>query len=395
MRDHQSLAQEMDLFHFEEHSPGMVFWHPDGFKLFHTIENYMREIHTKYGYKEIRSPMMLNKTLWEKSGHWDKFSDNIFVVPTEDDNKQTYALKPMSCPAHIEIYNSTPKTYKDLPARYMEFGVVHRNESSGSLNGCMRLRQFTQDDAHIFCSEDQILSETVNYIHMVRETYAMFGFTKFDIKLALRPDQRIGSDEIWDKSEQALRDACAELQIEYTEVPNEGAFYGPKLEVTLQDSLNRDWQCGTIQVDFNLTGRLDAEYINNKDNKVNPVLIHHAVLGSLERWVGIMLENTGGRLPLWLAPTQVTVACITNELDEYASDVCRTLDGLGLRVELDLRSEKINKKIKEANIKKVSYMVIVGKRDLENKEVTIRDMKTGESTSMSRSELTSFYSHIR
>jgi len=253
MKDHRSLARDMSLFHFEEHSPGMVFWHPQGFKLFHNIENYMRNQHRKYGYGEIRSPMMLNQTLWEKSGHWDKFGENIFTVPSETEEKQTYALKPMSCPAHIEIFKGSGViSYKDLPMRFNEMGVCHRNEPSGALNGCMRLRQFTQDDAHIFCTEDQILNETKNYIEMLRETYSEFGFDNFTIKFATRPEKRIGADGVWDKAEASLEAACTELNLEYTINEGEGAFYGPKLEFTLQDNLGRDWQCGTIQVDFNL-----------------------------------------------------------------------------------------------------------------------------------------------
>jgi len=388
MKDHRSLARDMNLFHFEEHSPGMVFWHPNGFKLFHAIENYMRYQHIKYGYNEIRTPLMLNKTLWEQSGHWDKFGENIFVVPTEDEDKQTYAIKPMSCPAHIGVYNGSGiKSYKDLPARYNEMGICHRNEPSGALNGCMRLRQFTQDDAHIFCTEEQILGETKNYIEMLRETYSHFGFDKFDIKFATRPNKRIGSDEVWDKSEEALASACKELGIEYEVSPGEGAFYGPKLEFTLQDSLGRDWQCGTIQVDFNLTGRLDAAYTDATGAKKEPVLIHHAVLGSFERWIGILLEHKNGYLDGDYAPKYCVVTGITNDFDDYVQDIVNNdlPDAFP-----DLRYEKIGKKIKQYTKQRVPYLVIVGKKEQEKQTVTVREQATGNQDSMPRGELLSY-----
>lgn len=370
--DHRDIANELDLFHFEEESPGMVFWHPQGYKLFKKIEDYMRDQHKKYGYKEVRTPMMLNKTLWEKSGHWDKFGSSIFTVPSVDEDKQTYALKPMSCPAHIQIYRKGVKSYKMLPDRYLEFGVVHRNEPSGALLGAMRLRQFTQDDAHIFCTEEQILSETKNYIDMLQGVYKDFGFEKVAVKLATRPEERIGDDSSWDKAEKALEDACIELGLEYTVNPNEGAFYGPKLEFTLQDNLFRDWQCGTIQVDFNMANRLDAVYVDEDGKEQNPVLIHHAVLGSLERWVGVLLENHQGELPLWLAPTQVVVATIVSEVDDYAEMVYQKLLDEGVEVELDIRNEKLGKKIKDSQKRNVPQMIIIGKQEKANKMINVR-----------------------
>lgn len=372
--DHRDLANELDLFHFEEESPGMVFWHPEGFKIYRTIESFMREKHKKYGYKEIKTPMMLNKSLWEKSGHWDKFGDSIFVVPSEGEDKQTYAIKPMSCPAHIQVYQKGVKSYRSLPDRYFEFGVVHRNEPSGALLGIMRLRQFTQDDSHIFCMEEQILGETKNYIDMLKEVYKAFGFEDVAVKLATRPEKRIGEDASWDKAEKALENACNELGLDHTINPGEGAFYGPKLEFTLKDNLDREWQCGTIQIDFNMTERLGAVYIDSEGKKQHPVLIHHAVLGSLERWVGVLLENSNGVLPLWLAPTQVVVASIRSEVSDYAQQISNELQAFGLNVELDDRNEKINKKIKDAQKRQVPYMLIVGDREKEAKQVNIRKL---------------------
>jgi threonyl-tRNA synthetase len=378
---HQEIATELDLFHFEEHSPGMIFWHPPGYKLFRTIEEFMRKQHVKYGYKEIRTPMMLNKTLWEKTGHWDKFGDSIFIIPTESEDKQTYALKPMSCPGAIQVYQKGVKSHKMLPDRYLEFGVVHRNEPSGSLLGAMRLRQFTQDDAHLFCTEDQILDETENYIKMLQETYAAFGFHDGVVKLATRPEKRIGDDSSWDKAEKALEDACVQLGMEYVVNPGEGAFYGPKLEFTLTDNLDREWQCGTIQIDFNMAKRLGAVYIDENGDRQNPVLIHHAVLGSLERWVGILLENHNGELPLWLAPVQIVVASIVSDVDDYATKIHRRLLEEGYDAELDIRNEKLGKKIKDAQKRKIPYMSIVGKKEEANDEVNVRLLDGTQSNS--------------
>lgn len=376
MKDHRDIAKDMDLFHFEEHSPGMVFWHPKGFVLFKAIEDYMRTVHKKYGYLEIKTPLMLNRSLWEKSGHWEKFAENMFVIPADNDEKQTYAMKPMSCPAHIEIYRKGLRSYKDLPLRYNEFGMCHRNEPSGALAGIMRLRQFTQDDAHIFCTKDQILNETKNYIKMLREVYSEFNFDDFSIKFATRPENRVGSDEVWDQAEASLEDACKELELKYTINPGEGAFYGPKLEFTLKDLLDREWQCGTIQVDFNLTAkdRLDVSYINEQGEKEHPVLIHHAVLGSLERWVGVLLENQGGQLPSWLSPVQIVVASIVNDVDDYAREIHSILVNNDIRAELDVRPAKIGKKILEHTKAHVPLMVIVGRREEENGEINVRAM---------------------
>lgn len=379
MKDHREISTALDLFHFEEHSPGMVFWHPQGFKLYHTIEKYMRKIHEKYGYKEIKTPMMLNKTLWEKSGHWDKFDDGIFVVPTEDENKTIYAIKPMNCPGSIQVYQKGVKSYKTLPERLFEFGSVHRNEPSGSLAGIMRLRQFTQDDSHIYCTDDQILSETKNYIDMLHEVYNTFGFDEIVVKLATRCEKRIGDDALWDKAEKALEDACFQNGLKYIVAPGESAFYGPKLEFTLKDNLDRDWQCGTIQIDFNMCKRLGAVYIDEEGKKQHPVLIHHAVLGSMERWVGVLLENSNGELPLWLAPTQMIVANITSEVEDYAREIYDALIMNGFNAELDIRNEKINKKIKDSQKIRVPYMLIVGGREKGNNEVNIRKLDGSQS----------------
>jgi len=382
MNDHREIATALDLFHFEEHSPGMVYWHPEGFKLYRTIEEYMRSMHEKYGYKEIRTPIMVNKSLWKLSGHWDKFQDNIFIAGEigeviSDELIYTdgqYVMSPMNCPNHIQVYQKGTKSYKMLPDRLFEFGVVHRNEPSGSLAGIMRLRSFTQDDSHIHCTEDQILSETTNFINMLQEVYSKFGFNDVAVKLATRCEERIGDDASWDKAEKALEDACIHLGLEYTINPGESAFYGPKLEFTLQDSLGRDWQCGTIQIDFNMCERLGATYIDENGDKKHPVLIHHAVLGSLERWVGVLLENSNGELPLWLAPTQVVVASITSDVNDYAEEKMVTLSGIGYRVELDDRNEKIGKKIKDAQKRRIPYMLIVGKKEKENQMVNVRKL---------------------
>ena len=370
--DHRDIANHLDLFHFEEESPGMIFWHPQGFKIFNKIQDYMRQKHKQYGYKEIKTPIMLNKSLWEKSGHWDKFGDNIFVVPAENQEKQTYALKPMSCPAHIQIYRKGIKSYNMLPDRYFEFGIVHRNEPSGSLLSAMRLRQFTQDDAHLFCTEYGILDEIKNYIKMLREVYKDFGFNEISVKLATRPDQRIGADNLWDKAEAALEKACVDSRLSFTINHGEGAFYGPKLEFTLQDNLHRDWQCGTIQIDFNMAERLGAYYIDEQGQRQSPVLIHHAVLGSLERWIGILLEHYDGHLPLWLAPTQIVVASIVNDVDDHALKIYKWLQSEGLEVEFDDRGEKIGKKIRDAQALNAPYMAIIGKKEKQSDTATGR-----------------------
>lgn len=381
IKTHQQIGTEMDLFHFEPHSPAMLFWHPKGASIFNNLESFMRDVHVRRGYQEIKTPVMLNKSLWEKSGHWDKFQENMFVV---ENDGEPFSLKPMSCPAHIEIFKSGVRSYADLPLRYMEFGMVHRNEPSGAVLGMMRLRQFTQDDAHIFCTHEQILSETINYINAVNEVYQKFGFDNVKVKLATRPENRIGDDVDWDNAESALEDACTALDITPEINKGEGAFYGPKLEFTLQDCHGRDWQCGTIQVDFNLAKRLDAHYIDENSERKTPVILHHAILGSLERWIGIILEQEQGSLPFWLTPIQFVVTGISNKFDK---DVKATYEKLlkSLRdkgynesnIIMDLSSERISKKIANYHSQKIPYCGIIGKKEIDKNSITIRDFRKG------------------
>jgi threonyl-tRNA synthetase len=368
-RDHRKLGRELDLFHIDDHAPGLVFWHPKGWSLWQNVEQYMRQVYRSNGYKEVKGPQLLDKGLWEKTGHWDKYRDNMFVTESE---KREFALKPMNCPGHILIYKQGVKSYRDLPLRYGEFGQCHRNEPSGGLHGIMRVRGFTQDDGHIFCTEDQILSECVAYTTLLQKVYLDFGFKNIIYKIATRPDKRIGSDESWDKAEHALMESLRASGCEFEITPGEGAFYGPKIEYTLKDAIGRQWQCGTIQVDFFMTERLDAEYVGEDGARHRPVMLHRAIVGSLERFIGILIEETAGALPTWLAPTQVVVLNITDAQAEYAKNVAKTLKNQGFRVETDLRNEKINYKIREHSMQKVPYLVVVGDKEMASGAVAVR-----------------------
>jgi len=373
-RDHRKIGKTLDLFHWQEEAPGMVFWHNDGWVIYKTLEDYMRTQLVKYDYEEVRAPLILDVGMWEKSGHWDKYGDMIFSTESE---KRTYAVKPMNCPGHLQIFNQGLKSYRDLPYRMAEFGLVHRNEPSGSLHGLMRVRSFTQDDAHIFCTEDQIQQEVATCIEMVFDTYKTFGFEEIEIKLSTRPEQRVGSEEVWDKAEQALAKALEENGIEFEYQPGEGAFYGPKIEFTLHDCLGRAWQCGTIQLDFSMPGRLGATYIGEDGEKYEPVMIHRAILGSLERFIGILIEEYTGKFPTWLSPNQVTVMNITGKQDDYCEKVAKKLKESGFRVKLDLRNEKIGFKIREHTLKRVPYLLVVGDKEMESGEIAIRT-RSGE-----------------
>ena len=371
-RDHRKVGKTLGLFHWQQEAPGMVFWHADGWTIYKELENYMRGQLVKYGYEEIRAPMIMDVTMWEKSGHWDKYQDNIFATESE---KRTYAVKPMNCPGHLQIFNQGLKSYRDLPYRMAEFGIVHRNEPSGSLHGLMRVRSFTQDDAHVFCTEDQVQDEVRQCIEMVFDTYKTFGFNDIDIKLSTRPEQRIGDDETWDKSEQALADALKANGLEYEVQDGEGAFYGPKIEFTLYDCLDRAWQCGTIQLDFSMPGRLGASYVAEDGERKVPVMIHRAILGSLERFIGILTEEYAGFFPTWIAPKQVAVMNITDNQAEYAQEVVNKLTEKGFRAFADLRNEKIGFKIREHTLRRVPYLLVVGDKEVEAGEVAVRTRK--------------------
>jgi threonyl-tRNA synthetase len=368
-RDHRKLGRELDLFHIDDHAPGLVFWHPKGWNLWQNVEQYMRQVYRHNGYKEVKGPQLLDKGLWEKTGHWDKYRDNMFVTESE---KREYALKPMNCPGHILIFKQGVKSYRDLPLRYGEFGQCHRNEPSGGLHGIMRVRGFTQDDGHIFCTEDQILQECMDYTALLQKVYSDFGFKNIIYKIATRPDKRIGSDESWDKAEHALMESLRASGCEFEITPGEGAFYGPKIEYTLKDAIGRQWQCGTIQVDFFMTERLDAEYVGEDGARHHPVMLHRAIVGSLERFIGILIEETAGALPTWLAPVQVKVLNITDAQAEYASSVAKTLQNQGFRVELDLRNEKITYKIREHSMQKVPYLIVIGDKEMASGAVAVR-----------------------
>ncbi|ACB34012.1 threonyl-tRNA synthetase [Leptothrix cholodnii SP-6] len=368
-RDHRKLGRELDLFHIDEHAPGVVFWHPKGWTVWQQVEQYMRRVYRDNGYQEVKGPQILDKGLWEKTGHWDKYRDNMFTTESE---KRDYALKPMNCPGHILIFKQGIKSYRDLPLRYGEFGQCHRNEPSGGLHGIMRVRGFTQDDGHIFCTEDQILPECDAFTTLLQKVYADFGFTEILYKVATRPEKRIGSDELWDKAEAALIASLRNSGCEFEISPGEGAFYGPKVEYTLKDALGRHWQCGTIQVDFSLPERLDAEYVAESGERLHPVMLHRAILGSLERFIGILIEEHAGALPFWLAPTQVSVLNITDGQADYARDVARSLQKQGLRVALDLRNEKITYKIREHSLQKVPYLIVVGDKERASGAVAVR-----------------------
>lgn len=368
-RDHRKLGRELDLFHIDDHAPGLVFWHPKGWNLWQNVEQYMRQVYRNNGYKEVKGPQLLDKGLWEKTGHWDKYRDNMFVTESE---KREYALKPMNCPGHILIFKQGVKSYRDLPLRYGEFGQCHRNEPSGGLHGIMRVRGFTQDDGHIFCTEDQILQECMDYTTLLQKVYSDFGFKNIIYKIATRPDKRIGSDESWDKAEHALMESLRASGCEFEITPGEGAFYGPKIEYTLKDAIGRQWQCGTIQVDFFMTERLDAEFVGEDGARHHPVMLHRAIVGSLERFIGILIEETAGALPTWLAPVQVKVLNITDAQAEYASSVAKTLQNQGFRVELDLRNEKITYKIREHSMQKVPYLIVIGDKEMASGAVAVR-----------------------
>lgn len=368
-RDHRRLGRELDLFHLQDEAPGMVFWHAKGWALWQVIEQFMRRVYQDNGYEEVKAPQLLDRSLWERPGHWAKYRDNMFT--TESENRY-YALKPMNCPGHIQIFNSKLRSYRDLPLRIGEFGQCHRNESSGSLHGLMRVRGFTQDDGHIFCTEDQILAECEAFTALVQKVYKTFGFTDIAYKVATRPAMRIGEDAVWDKAEHALMASLDALGIKYEVLVGEGAFYGPKIEYHLKDCLGRSWQCGTVQVDFQMPGRLGAEYVAEDNSRKIPVMLHRAILGSLERWIGMLIEEFAGAFPVWLAPIQCAVTSITDNQGAYAKDVAAKLHAAGLRVQTDLRSEKINYKIRELSLQKLPYILVVGEKEAQTGTVSVR-----------------------
>ena len=368
-RDHRKLGRELDLFHIDDHAPGVVFWHPKGWTVWQGVEQYMRQVYRDNGYQEVKGPQILDKALWEKTGHWDKYRDNMFTTESE---KRDYALKPMNCPGHILIFKQGIKSYRDLPLRYGEFGQCHRNEPTGGLHGIMRVRGFTQDDGHIFCTEDMILEECVAYTALLQKVYADFGFTDILYKVATRPAARIGSDEVWDKAEHALMESLRRSGVEFVIAEGDGAFYGPKVEYTLKDAIGRQWQCGTIQVDFSMAERLDAEYVADDGSRRHPVMLHRAIVGSLERFIGILIEQHAGALPAWLAPEQAVVCPITDQQHEYAREVAKTLQKQGVRVSVDARNEKINYKIREHSLQKVPYILVVGDKEKASGAVAVR-----------------------
>jgi threonyl-tRNA synthetase len=369
-RDHRKLGKQLDLFHFQDEAPGMAFWHAKGRIIYRLAEAYMREKLDQYGYQEVETPQVLDRSLWERSGHWEKFADGMFTTHLDD---RDYAIKPMNCPGHIQLFNQGLKSHHDLPLRIAEFGVVHRNEPSGTLHGLMRARRFTQDDAHVFCTEAQLQDEVATLIDMVFETYRDFGFAEIDLALSLRPDKRVGSDDLWDKAEAALDEALKAKGLDFKVQPGEGAFYGPKIEFTLHDSIGRAWQCGTIQVDFSMPGRLGAHYIAEDNSKQVPVMIHRAILGSVERFIGILIEHYAGQLPVWLSPTQAIVMNITDRQADYVAEVAKTLREKGFRADTDLRNEKIGFKIREHTLQRVPYLLVVGDREVESRSVAVRD----------------------
>ncbi len=389
-RDHRKLAKEMDLFHLQEEAPGMVFWHAKGWSIYVALQNYIRNKQIANGYKEINTPLVVDRKLWEASGHWDKYRENMFITEIDEEHaneKRVNALKPMNCPCHVQVYNQGLKSYRDLPVRLAEFGSCHRYEASGTMHGLMRVRGFTQDDAHIFCTEDQIESETADFISLLSEIYTELGFESFDIKLSTRPETRVGSDEVWDKAEAALESAIKKLDIPYTIEAGDGAFYGPKLDFVLTDAIGREWQCGTFQADFNLPDRLDAEYIGEDGSKHQPVMMHRAILGSFERFIGILIENYSGKLPLWLAPTQLSILTVTEEVNDYALSLKEKFDAINLRVELDNRNEKIGYKIREHSNAKVPLMAVIGKEEMSANTVSIRNLRKNETNTYSIDEV--------
>jgi threonyl-tRNA synthetase len=368
-RDHRRIGKSLDLFHFQEEAPGMVFWHRDGWSLYTAVERYVRNLLAEYDYQEVHTPQMLDRSLWERSGHWDKFRDNMFTTHVDD---RDYAIKPMNCPGHVQLFNQGLRSYRDLPIRIAEFGIVHRNEPSGTLHGLLRARRFTQDDAHVFCTEDQLQAEVSTLIELTYRMYKDFGFEDIEVALSTRPKQRVGEDALWDRAEDALARALEEKGIEYVVQPGEGAFYGPKHEFVLRDSIGRRWQCGTIQVDFSMPGRLDASYVTDDGSKQVPVMIHRAILGSLERFIGILIEDTEGKLPFWLAPIQAIILNITDRQQSFASETQKFLRKQGVRVETDLRNEKIGYKIRESTLRRIPFLLVVGDREVEEGSVAVR-----------------------
>ncbi|MAZ79814.1 MAG: threonine--tRNA ligase [Gammaproteobacteria bacterium] len=369
-RDHRKIGKQQDLFHFQEEAPGMVFWHHKGWTIYQLLKSFMRKINSESGYKEINTPQILDRTLWEKSGHWDKFGDMIFTTHSE---KRDYAIKPMSCPGHLQVFNRGLKSYRDLPFKLSEFGLVHRNEPSGTLHGLMRARQFVQDDAHIFCTESQLHEEITKLIKLTFKVYKELGFENIKVALSTRPEKRVGSEDIWNKSEKILENSLKENVADFTILPGEGAFYGPKIEFTLTDSLGREWQCGTVQLDFSMPSALSATYIDEKNEKIIPVMIHRAILGSMERFIGILIEHYGGKLPFWLCPEQIIIANITDKHVEFALEIEKMFKDSGFRSSLDLRNEKIGYKIREHIIAKIPYVVIIGEKEVSSRSISVRE----------------------
>lgn len=382
-RDHRKLGKQLDLFHIQDNAPGMVFWHAKGWSLWQSIEDYMRSKFKEYNYQEIKTPTVLDKTLWEKSGHWENYHENMFVTSSEN---REYAVKPMNCPGHVQVFNHNLHSYRELPLRLAEFGSCHRNEPSGALHGLMRVRGFTQDDAHIFCTEEQILDEVIDFNRMLTETYNDFGFKDIEVKLSTRPEKRVGSDKVWDKAEESLEKALKATGLSYEIQPGEGAFYGPKIEYILRDSLNRLWQCGTIQLDFNLPVRLNAEYVDENSNKKHPVMLHRAIVGSMERFIGILIEHYAAKFPVWLAPTQVVALNISDSQSNYVLEVIESLKKKGIKCDSDLRNEKITYKIREHSILRVPYLLVIGDREMENKQVAVRTQQGEDLGVMSLSD---------
>ena len=384
-RDHRKLGKEMKLFHFQEEAPGMVFWHPNGWTIYRLLQDYIRNKLQEYDYQEINTPQVVDRKLWEASGHWDKYRENMFITEIDEEHaneKRTNALKPMNCPCHVQVYNQGLKSYRDLPLRYAEFGSCHRYEASGTMHGLMRVRGFTQDDGHIFCTEEQIESETKLFIKLLSDIYKDLGFDKFDIKLSTRPETRVGSDEVWDRAENALESAIKKLDLPYEIQEGDGAFYGPKLDFVLTDAIGREWQCGTFQADFNLPDRLEAEFVGEDGQKHIPVMIHRAVLGSFERFIGVLIENYSGKLPFWLAPVQVAVATIISDVDDYAKEIIESLENAGIRCHSDLRNEKISYKVREHSAAKIPMIMAIGAREKESKTVSIRRIGSDKTESM-------------
>ena len=380
-RDHRKLGKEMNLFHFQEEAPGMVFWHPDGWTIYRLLQDFIRNKLKEYDYKEINTPQVVDRKLWEASGHWDKYRENMFITEIDEEHaneKRTNALKPMNCPCHVQVYNQGLKSYRDLPLRYAEFGSCHRYEASGTMHGLMRVRGFTQDDGHIFCTEEQIENETKLFIELLSNIYKELGFNSFDIKLSTRPDVRVGSDEVWDKAENALESAIKKLDLPYELKEGDGAFYGPKLDFVLTDAIGREWQCGTFQADFNLPERLDAEFVGGDGSKHRPVMIHRAVLGSFERFIGVLIENYSGKLPLWLAPTQLVICTVVSDADDFAQEINKQFASENIRCKVDTRNEKISYKIREHSNSKIPNIIILGKKELEDKTLTVRKLGSSD-----------------